>query len=912
MEGSTIAALGLNAAKLSPPLSTPVQVKRAAVCDLIRSHRSVKLILIRAPAGFGKTTAMVQARAQLEADGIETVWVTLDRADNDASRFLTCLWGAVSRMTGPQLQSDPDLDLVPNMSLGDIALDIMEKLAHHISPFALILDDFESVQNPTVIRLVREIIDNLPRRGQLIIGSRGLPDLGLGRLRAHGQLLEIDINRLRFSLKDTTEFLRHGRHLHLPENDLSALHRKTEGWVAALWLASIALEKREAHSEFIARFSGSNEAVAAYLAEDVLATQSIEVREFLLRTSILHDLQPASCNALVPNADNNAMLRRLEASNIFLIRIEGEKDTYRYHSLFAGFLRDQLSREMPEELTRLHCAAAHWYESQGRPIPAIDHALNGKSFEHALALLSRHAESLLEQGRMQLLTRWFSALPEKFLLASPMMLQVVHIWALCFTSGPWGAMELLERSECAKTSDPKVLAYVLALRPMMLLMMDRNEEALEVGQAALSHRPLSASFPDSVLANEMAYVYSIMGLYRESHELLDAARRHQGERESTFNRMYSDSIEGVINLDSGQLRLATARFKMAVSVSHASSFSHTGGNAWAGVLYAASLYEMNQLDEAEHLLHVYVPFAKDVGLANHMIIGYIMLSRIAFYRGDIDIALETLAELEYIGHQRKLRRVVASANLERSRLLLMQGNEQAAGQELQRANDHEVWERVRRSRLLANDLDYFTLADLRWQIFSGKAQQALPYLETEIVDASGAMRRRRLIKLQLLRSIALKQSGNLTFALANFGEILKTTSMEGFIRLIVDEGSHAAQLLRHFVTQMKARQPEPSDPIFDEYIQRLADGFAQSLITEPALTDSVSATNEGKLLDSLTAKEIRILSVLAEGYSNSAMAEKFFVSVSTVRTHLRNINTKLGVHSRTAAVAAARRIGIIR
>jgi LuxR family maltose regulon positive regulatory protein len=911
MRASTPAAPGLHAAKLSPPLLTPAQVNRAAICDLIRNHRSVKLIVVRAPAGFGKTTAMVQARAQLEADRVDTVWLTLDRADNDASRFLTCLSAAVSRMTGPRFESDTDTNMPLTMSLGDIALDIMEKLARHVSPYVLILDDFESVQDSTVIRLVREIIDNLPRLGQMIIGSRSLPDLGLGRLRAHGQLLEIDINKLRFSPMEATEFLRHRRHLHLLENDISALCRKTEGWVAALWLASMALEKREAHAEFIARFSGSNEAVAAYLAEDVLANQPVEVREFLLKTSILHYLQPASCDTLVPNADSSAMLRRLEASNIFLIRIEGEKDTYRYHSLFAGFLRDQLSREMPEELPRLHCAASHWYDSQGRPVPAIDHALDGKSYEHALALLSRHAESLLEQGRMQLLSRWFSTVPENLLLGSPMMLQVVRIWALCFTSGPWGAMELLERSECATTTDPHVLAYVLALRPMMLLMMDRNEEALAVGQTALSHLPLSAPFPDSVLANEMAYVYSIMGQYCESHKLLDAARRRQGERESTFNRMYSESIEGIINLEAGHLRLATARFKMAVNVSHASSFSHTVGNAWAGVLYADSVYEMNQLEEAEHLLHVYVPFAKDVGLSNHTIIGYIMLSRIAFQRGDIDVAVETLAELEYIGHQRKLRRVVASAKLERSRLLLMQGKEQAAGEELERANDLEVWERVRRLRLLANDLDYFTLAELRWQIFSGRPQQTLPRLEAEIVDASGAMRRRRLIKLQLLRSIALKQSGNLPAAVAAFGEILEITSKEGFIRIIVDEGSHAAQLVRHFVAKMKTSQPERSDPIFDEYIQRLSDGFAQSLITDVSLPNSGSSANEGKQLNTLTAKEIRLLGLLAEGYSNSAMAEKLFVSDSTVRTHLRNINTKLDVHSRTAAVAAARRIGII-
>ncbi|WP_338016799.1 LuxR C-terminal-related transcriptional regulator [Noviherbaspirillum sedimenti] len=877
----------------------------------MRTSPSVKIILVRAPAGFGKTTAMVQARLQLDAGGIDTAWLTLDASDNDASRFLTCLSAAVTKMTAPEFPIDLDAAQAANYSPGDIALGIIEKLASHASPFALFLDDFEAVKDPTVLRLVREILDNLPRRGQLIIGSRGLPDLGLGRLRARGQLLEIDIRQLRFSMKEAAEFLRQRRLLSLPEEDLSELYRKTEGWIAALWLASVALEKREGGSEFIARFSGSNEAVAEYLAEDVLARQPADMRDFLLKTSILHYLQPALCNALLPQTDSAAILRQLEAANIFLIRIEGEQDTYRYHSLFAGFLRNQLKRELPAELARLHSTASQWYESQGRPVLAIDHALEGENYERALSLLSLHAESLLEGGRMRLLTRWFDAIPEALLDFSP-LLQVVRIWALCFTRGPWDAMELLERSECARTTDPHVLTHVLALRPMLLAMMDRNEEAFELGREALSRLPVSKPFPDCVLANEMAYIFSIMGQYHESHKLLDAARRSQADGASIFNKMYSESVEGIIDLEAGQLRQATARFRIAVGATHAASYAHTGGNAWAGVLYAGSLYEMNDLEEAEHLLHVYVPLAKDAGLADHMIIGYIMLSRIASYHGDIDLAFQTLTELEYLGHQRKLPRVVASAKLERSRLLLMQNNRQAARDELDRANNREVWEQVRRLRLPAQDLDYFALGELRWEIFCGDANKALSLLEAEIAQASGAMRHRRVLKLRLLRALALKQSGDQRAALAQISELLKITCAEGFIRLIVDEGAGAAHLVRQHVVQLQEESSQRRDPIFDEYLQRLLDGFGQSVITEAAETDlPMSATPKG-LVEPLTAKEIRMMVLLADGYSNSALAEKLFVSDSTVRTHLRNINAKLNAHSRTEAVAIARRLGVIR
>lgn len=896
----------LLASKLNPPTTTASQVARTRVRELVRMAQSVKLILVRAPAGFGKTTAMVQCRAQLEESGIGTAWLTLDSGDNDASRFLTCLAAAVAQITSEQPAYPGEADPAHGFALGDIALDIMGRLAAHTSPFALFLDDFEHLQEPTVLELVRELIDHLPRRGQLIIGSRGLPDLGLGRLRARGQLLEIDASHLRFSIEETAEFFTQGRHIALAEEDLSQLHRKTEGWIAALWLASMALERREGRSEFIARFSGSDEAVADYLVDDVLARQPAHLRDFLLRTSILRHLNASLCDALLARKDSGQILSHLEAANLFLLPIEGEEKTYRYHSLFADFLRAQLTRAMPDELPRLHRAASQWYEAQGRPVPAIDHALDGRDFEHALALLSQHGEQLLEQGRMRMLTRWFAVIPEESLRDLP-LLQVVRVWALCFTRGPWEAMALLESSGCASSDDPVVRAYVLSLRPAMFAMMDRNEEAYRVGTEALSHVPLARPFADSALANEMAYVFCFMGQHQESHKLLDASRRRQSGDSSFFNRMYSETIEGIIDLEEGRLRQATARFRMAVGSTHAASYMHTHGNAFAGVLYADALYEANDLEQAAHLLHVYVPLAKDVGLADHMIIGYRRLARIAFCRGDIDAVFQCLTELEYVGHHRQLPRVVASAKLERARVLLLQGNKQASREELQRANDQAIWERVRDLRLPAHDLEYFDLAQLRWDIHFGKATQTLPALDAGIAAASASTRHRRALKLRVLKSLALKHSGDQRAALATMHDVLMVACKEGFQRLIIDEGDGVGRLVHRLMKSMCEKCAVRSDPIFSEYLQRLLQGFgAASAEDEPA------AVLHDAMIEPLTLKEMRILLLLADGYSNSALAEKLFVSDSTVRTHLRNINGKLNAQSRTQAVAIARRLGVIR
>ncbi|WP_325170222.1 AAA family ATPase [Noviherbaspirillum pedocola] len=327
--------------KLNPPMTTATQVPRQAIGDLVRKSSSFKLILVHAPAGFGKTTAMAQCRESLAQNNIDTTWLTLDAADNDASRFLACMAAAVAGITGERGNAQEPVAADSSRAPADLALDIMERLSARQAPFALFLDEFETVQEPTVLQLVREILDNLPRNGQLVIGSRSVPDLGLGRMRVRGHLLEIDAAQLRFSLTETTEFLTQRRLLALPEDDLTRLQDKTEGWIAALWLASVALERRDERSAFISSFSGSNETVADYLAEDVLAHQSPHIQDFLLRTSILRHLTPPLCDALLPGIHGSEILRQLEEANLFLTPIEGQEQAYRYHSLFAGFLRAQ-------------------------------------------------------------------------------------------------------------------------------------------------------------------------------------------------------------------------------------------------------------------------------------------------------------------------------------------------------------------------------------------------------------------------------------------------------------------------------------------------------------------------------------------------------------------------------------------
>jgi LuxR family maltose regulon positive regulatory protein len=883
--------------KFNLPGASTSFVPRKAIADRIASAAPAKLILVRAPAGFGKTTALRQIHDQLAASGIATAWITLDSADNDVPRFLSCLAEAVARM-----QIDDEA--------GDASdNDAVAVLGKEGPRFALFLDEFEVLQAPAALGVVREIIEHLPRGGQLVIGSRNLPDLGLGRLRVRGQLLEIGVDVLRFSQEETAEFLRLRGLPPLPPDALDLLYAKTEGWIAALLLASMALDHPGHAADFIRRLSGAGGAIADYLAEDVLARQPPDMREFLLRTSILRQLSAPLCQALVPRMDCAKMLERLNAASLFIAPVEtgGDEPNYRFHSLFAHFLRAQLAREFPEDLLRLHLAACAWYESVGRPVPAIDHAIEGGDFPHAVGLLAANAQRFLEQGRMRLLARWFAALPDTVRREHPLM-AAIQVWALLFTQGPAEAMQLFTESGIADSADAVIAAHVNALRPLLAAMMDRYDEAYEVGRANLARLPTVLPFADTVLTNCMAHVTSVMGEKREAQRLLDAARKTQNA--SVFNRMYTESTEGMLDFERGRFRQATARFRIAVdATTHEGDYSHTSGNAWAGVLYTSAMYEANELEAVERLLHVYLPLARDVGLPDHMIASHTMRSRLFFHRGDVDSALRVLTELETLGHARQLPRVVATAKLERARLLLLQGNGYGAKEELDRADDPAVWERVQRQRLPAHDLLDIEVGRLRWEAHFGDAAEAVRRIDAGLPGLTSEGRIRRSRKLRVLKGLALWRLQRREEAADVFQEVAAEGAVEGFMRLVLDEGPLVAGPLSEVLRRLKAAPGEP-DPIQLAYTQRLLDALGPHALA--AELPPATAPDVPWQVEPLTQKEMQVLKLLAEGYSNSAMSEKLFVSDSTVRTHLRNINMKLGAQNRTQAVSLARRYGLIR
>ncbi|WP_304309098.1 LuxR C-terminal-related transcriptional regulator [Pseudacidovorax intermedius] len=899
------------AGKLRPPLDTAFELPRTEVCERIFNAGAARLVLLRAPAGFGKTTVMLQVRRRFEETGLPHAWLTLDRADNDVGRLLAVLIAALEPLI-PALRR-----LQPGGPAGadELAFALIDAVAALPTPFALFLDDLEELQGAVGLGLLQELIAQLPRGAQLIAGSRGAPELGLGRLRARGRLLEIEPEQLRFSEAEVDGYLRERRGLALQPEDIRRLHRSTEGWVAALWLASVTLEDRDEPGRFIAGFSGSNAAVMDYLMEDVLARQSETVRAFLLHTSILArfdaSLCDAVCAAVGEQHDSAGLLRAIDQAHLFLIPLQADRSEFRYHGMFAEFLRAQLRRQHPGRIAVLHRAAADWFLASARPVPAIEHGLAAGDLDFALPLLRAHAQPLLDQGRVRMLSRWLDPLHQAGRLHDQPLLQVVHAWAVCLADGPRAAGPLADALGPAVHDDPHSHAILLALQPLLMVLTDRTDEAMDSVAPLLKALPSSASFARSFLEVVLANLSMIAGRYPEALRLADAARSRQPAHASSFNFAISEAAEGAVDLTQGRLHKALARLRLAVSAGAADSTRATNGNAMAGVLLAEALYEADQCEQAERLLAVYIPLIRRVGIPDQLIGAHIVMARIAREQGDADRAQRLLTELEHIGHREGLPRVVACARVERARSLVVEGR--LAHAELERCNDKALWRRVSRLSLRANEVETHDVGLARWSIASGHADEVADLLRRQLDAAERAHRERRALTLRLLLAQALYRLDQRNKAMRVLAKAVRQAAAEGYVRAFLDEDAYLLTLLRDLravptLLLDGAREGSADAPLafIDRLLREPPTAVAEARPAEAPGVRSAAAASE-----LLTRKEIQVMRLAAEGLSNDDIAERLFVAETTVRTHLRNINVKLDARNRMEAIALTRKAGLI-
>ncbi|RCW69427.1 LuxR C-terminal-related transcriptional regulator [Pseudorhodoferax soli] len=854
---------------------------------------------------------MVQYYLQLRDRGIATGWFRLDKADNDVDRFLAYLVEAFRAIDTAIPSALGRYDgAVANDTHGAM-LDLAGHLAAFEGEFVLFLDDFEVIESPVVLGLVRQFIDVLPAGGRLVIGSRTVPDLGLGRLRAHGQLVEIETPQLRFSSAETAAFLRQQRGLALRDDDILRLQHRTEGWPAALWLVSLALRDRSDPHRFVETFDGSNASIADYLVEDVLARQAEPVRRFLLGTSVLQELSAPLCDHLLQRGDSHELLAQIERAHLFLVPQDSERHWYRYHALFSGFLRDQLRQSAPQEVHGLHQRAAQWWAGHGKPTRAIEHALQCGDGDYLMALLQAHANDLLWLGRTRTLARWHAAPAVAARLAQHPALMLIFGWALTLAHRYDESLKLLDTLQAGLAAgtlgEQDVPAVAISVqRAFILAMQDRVKESAELWHVCTPRVTPAQPFSYAMLGASYGFCLVAESRFAEARGFLEQARRRVQEIGDSFIAPMALCLEGAIDFAQGHLRNATSGFRAALAGGGAALLPQAANNTVAAAFLAEALYEANALDEAERLLNIYLPLLKDAAAPDQLITSFAVLARIACARGHQSRADELLDEMEVVGHRHGLPRMVATARLERSRVALLRGEVVAAQNQLASGCDERTWQPLGGLVTHANDTEAPAIAQFRLRIRTGRAEATLAPLKQALKEADALQRHRRALKLSILLAEALCATGQTAAGLRRLRDAVQFAAGEGFVRSFVDEGP----MLMRWVGELQDSLAEAhgGDAGLAGFVARLlaAGGVSpQRPAGQPPA--STAPTSAGVLSE----RELQVLRLLTGGHRNRAIAERLFVSETTVKAHLRSINVKLGTESRTHAIAVARQRGLL-
>lgn len=869
------------ASKLVPRPTVVQGVDRTHLLETVRRAEGARLVLVRAPAGFGKTSFMAAHFRALQQAGVPTAWLTLDVGDNEVGRFFVHILAAFQAV-------DPSLALITwppdarEAGMPVAAMDLVQHVSAQTSPFVLFVDNLEAVHDATVLSMLRMLVDTLPLHGQMLLGSRETPDLGLARLRAHGELLEIGSASLRFSTEEASELLRECCGLALTQGQIDRLHQRTEGWAAALWLAALALRERHDIDAFIASFTGSSLDVADYLLEDVLSRLPEPTRRFLIEVSVLDELRPAPCDALTSRTDSQVLLSSLERSGLFVVPQSQRRDSWRFHPLFREFLKGQLDTD---EAAQLHATASRWYTAQQQPVPAIEHAVRGGLHGLAIELLTLHAQPLLWDGRVRLLARLLDGLPLNVRLSMAPHLALTFGWVLICTHRYGEALAWIERLEAQPDTGGDLAVMTQAQRAFLLAMTSQVGGALRTWEGIFGRIPAATQpFAHGLLHSSYAFCLLAADRFDEALAVAAAGMPSHHRMGSSFNIAVAVCLEAEVHLVQGRARQAVERARAALSAATPHPGQHVSGSTVAAAFLACALYACDRLLEAKQLLDTYLPLISDICAPEQIITSHRCLARIEGQLGHPERASELLDALEAIGARQLTPRIGRCVWIERSRIAMLAGDTETAAAALRHAQ--ELGDRGNEESMtaVADEDDSLQIAALRLQVHGGRAADALPLLRDAIRDAEGRGRLRRAHQLRILQALALHGSGDRAQAMRSLRAALVFAESGGLMRSFADEG---AAVLRMLAELRHSTAPAPDE---DEAIEH---------------ADDLSS------VEALTGTETKIVRLVAEGLANKVIARRLYISEATVKTHLRSINAKLGASNRTHAAALARRLGLL-
>ena len=862
-----------------------------------------KLTLISAPAGFGKTTLVSEWIADCEQPA---AWLSLDKGDNDSTRFLAYLIAALQT-------------IAPAIGAGVLAVlqspqqppteSILTTLLNEITTipdnFLLVLDDYHLIDAQPIDKALTFLLEYMPPQMHLVIATREDPNLPLARYRVRGQLTELRGADLRFTLAEATAFLNQVMGLHLATEDISTLETRTEGWIAGLQLAALALQGLETVSmqrhqdvtNFIQSFSGSHRFVLDYLVEEVLQQQSESVQNFLLRTSVLDRMCGPLCDAVLNDStvSGQETLAYLEQVNLFIVPLDSERRWYRYHHLFAELLRQRLHQSTASPtsdegkgVAELHIRASVWYEDNGLEIEAFQHATTANDVERAARLVEGEGMPgkgmpLHFRGAVTPVRNWLESLPKTVLDARP-SLWVMYASALSMSGQLTGVEGKLQAAEAALEDlepDEKtrnLIGHIAAIRAFLAAAHYQVEAII-----AESRRALEYLHPDNLAVRtatvwKLGYAYQLQGdRAAASRAYTEAISISQASGNIIINVAATTGL-GNVQESGNQLYRAAESYRRVLQLV-GDPPQPVAGEAYLGL--ARIFYEWNELNAAQQYGQQSIKLARQMENTDRFVPYEVFLARLKLAQGDVAGAATTLAQADQFMRRHnfvfRMPEVAAAQVL----TLLHQGNLTAAAP---LAQTHDL-----------------PLSQARVHLAQEDPSTALAVLELfrQQIEAKGWEDER--LRVIVLQAVALHGHGKKEQAVQVLGEALALAEPGGFIRTFIDEGLPMTQLLSEAAAQ----------GIMPDYTGKLLAAFAAEKLRSVGESSVPPDSPAQSLIEPLSQRELEVLQLIAQGLSNREISERLFLALNTVKGHNRNIYGKLQVQRRTEAVARARELGLV-
>lgn len=899
--------------KLNIPLARPGLVSRSRLYVTLNSglQPGAKLILISASAGSGKSSLIAD---WLSRCNLRTAWLSLDAEDNDPARFWEYVTRALAQAV-PELAEDLLPLLInsqpfnPKIILTSLLGILGEWAAAEIRvPLLLGLDDFHLISNPEIQEEIGFWLEHAPANLRLLISTRYDPPYKLARLRASGQLVEIRQEDLRFNSEEVQSFLLDKMKLDLSNEDIASLLERTEGWVTGLQLAALSLQSLTDRHGFIQALTGTHRHIADYLMEEVLHHIPSEVQEFLLVTSILERFDAHLCDRVTGRQDSQIMIAELERTNLFIVPLDSERCWYRYHHMFREHLQHRLRLAQRARLNELHLRAATALAEAGLPSEAIGHALAANEPHTALRIIEAEGDAQWNSGGLTTLIDWLEKLPKEVLFSSARAC-ILFAWAIVLNGRLGRIKEAEEYMAAARTT---LLAQGVTSQdiPQSILRgMWHTTDALlgsvtgdHLRAISGAHKALELLTPENpawrgAAAVSLGHAYSIEGNVRAAiHAYRQAilANRQSGNLQMTIR---------------SQIYLATQLFyhgelhesaKLCEEI--IAGFSHHGRVihpmlAGAYMVLACAYTQWDRLDEAESLAEKAGQLGAQWENEGMVYLGLMALTHVYLGRQAYERALGFLDDAEALARRNQtIQTYFIEIESTRVYIWLAQG-------ELDKVRDWLAG--VDLDEELAYERESRYLAIARAEIILGDPTAALALLE-HLARANKADERVvDLIEIHILQALALAKAGKTQASAEVFAQALSYGARGGYRRVFLDIGAALVPLLQ------EAAQQE----VHGEYAQSLLNALGASFTPDPTIAEITHRRAQALALkplleEPLTIREIEILKLIVAGKSNPQIAGELYLSINTVKVHIKNIYGKLGVESRTQAVARYHELGL--